>query len=126
MSFDDTLDPGELNTHIHILKKGDSGETDDDGFPIVAWDKWKGIWAKKTGLSGRTFYEAAATQSESDVIFQIRYMKGITPDMRIGENPKTINGKPVFDNTYDIKADPVDKTGLKRKLYITCSKVTAK
>lgn len=126
MSFDDTLDAGELNTHIYILKKDYSDETDNNGFPIIQWNKWNGRWVKKTGLSGRTFYAAAATQSESDVIFETRYIKGITPDMRIGENPHIVNGDLVFDNTYEIKADPVDKTGLKRKLYITCSKVTSK
>lgn len=118
------MNPRELTTRVIIQQYGTI--TDDDGFEKQDWVEFKKSWARKTGLKGKTFYEAAATQSQSDVIFKIRYTKGITSSMRIAENPKVVDGKTVFDNIYNIKADPIDRTGDKIELYITCSKVTAK
>lgn len=119
------MNPGELNTHI-IIQKKDPNMIKEKGFDVESWIDFKKIWAKKTGLSGRIFYQAAAVQSESDVIFKIRFKKGITASMRIAENPHIVDGNIVYDNIYKIKSDPVDKTGLRKELYITASKVNAK
>lgn len=107
------MNPGELNTKITIQEYQIT--TDGEGFQTQKWTDFKKIWAKKTGLSGRIFYAAAAVQSEQDVIFMIRYCKDIKENMRIVEG----------DNIYDIKAI-VDKTGKRREMYITASKVTPK
>lgn len=108
------MNPAELNTRITIQEY--KSVSDDDGFESKEWVEFKKLWSKKTGLSGRVFYAAAAVQSESDVVFKIRYTKGITSSMRIVEG----------ENTYEIKADPVDRDGKRKELYITASKVTAK
>lgn len=107
------MNPGILNTKIIVQKKA---VTKVDGFDQENWKNYVTLWSEKTGLSGMIKYQAAATNSESDVLFRIRYIKGITAAMRILEGT----------HTYDIKGDPVDKTGKKRELYITCSEVTAK
>lgn len=107
------MNPGELNTKITVQQYQTT--TDDEGFQTQQWVDFKKLWSKKTGLSGRIFYAAAAVQSEQDVIFMIRYCKDIKENMRIVEG----------DNIYDIKAI-VDKTGKRREMYITASKVTPK
>ncbi|MCR3758158.1 phage head closure protein [Clostridium felsineum] len=107
------MNPEELNTRITIEEY--KNVPDDDGFESKEWVEFKKLWAKKTGLSGRVFYAAAAVQSESDVVFKIRYTKEITASMRIVEG----------ENIYDIKADPVDRDGKRKELYITASKVRA-
>ena len=107
------MNPGILNTKIIVQYKK---PVKVDGFDQYEWTNFLTLWSEKTGLSGRTFYEAKATNSESNVVFRIRYVKGITPDMRILEG----------DNVYQIVSKPVDKSGKKQELYITCSEVTAK
>lgn len=107
------MNPGELNTRITVQKY--EASPDDDGFESEGWIDSKKLWAKKTGLSGRIFYAAAAVQSESDVIFMIRYNKDVKENMQIVEG----------DNIYQIKAI-VDKTGKRQELYITCSEVKPK
>lgn len=108
------MNPGQLNTKIEIQQY--QIVTDSAGFQSKSWVTFKKLWSKKTGLSGRIFYAAQAVQSESDVIFMIRYTKGITSAMRIIEG----------ENIYQIKADPVDKIGDKKELYITASKIDSK
>jgi SPP1 family predicted phage head-tail adaptor len=70
--------------------------------------------AAKRGLRSRLYYEAAATQSENDVIFTIRYRSGITPAMQI------VDG----ENIYKISADPVDPTDQRRWLEIHARRVS--
>lgn len=108
------MNPGELNTRIIIQQYVTA--TDSDGFETQQWVDFKRLWSKKTGLTGRVFYAAAAVQSESDVIFKIRYRKDITSSMRIVEG----------SHVYEIKADPIDKDGKKKELYITASEVVTK
>ena len=112
------MNPGELNHRITITEdlNRDSHEKDENGFPIENWQTWKPLWSSKRGLSGRVFYAAMAVQSENNVIFKVRYIKGIRPDMRIVDD----------EGTYEIIGKPVDKDGKRRELYITANEVKAK
>lgn len=102
------MNPGELNHHIIIQIY--TTITDDDGFKIKDWIKFKSLWANKQGLIGRVFYAAATVQSENDVTYKIRYTKGIKQGMRV------VDG----DDIYYIKIDPVDKDGNRKELYLIC------
>ncbi|MDV3428356.1 MAG: phage head closure protein [Bacillota bacterium] len=104
------MNPGELNHYLEIQQYGNGG-TDEDGFPIQGWDHLMNIWASKQGLVGRAFYAAQAVQSENDVTFRIRYVKGIKAGMKV------IDG----DNIYYLKVDPVDKKGDRKELYLICN-----
>lgn len=107
---------GAYNRKITFMQdvNKDKGTKDENDNPIEDWQPWKTIWCKKEGLSGRTFYQAKAVQAETDILFTIRYMEGITTDMRIVEN----------SNTYRIKVPLLDKDGKKRELQITASLIS--
>lgn len=110
------MNPGELNHRITIVEDANRGKniTNENGFPVEDWKIWRRPWSKKQGLYGRVFYAAAATQSETDVVYKIRYINGLRNDMRIID----------IDGTYKIKA-AVDKEGKRQFLWITASKVDA-
>jgi SPP1 family predicted phage head-tail adaptor len=112
------MNPGDLNRKITIIKDLNRGQnnTDDNGAPIENWQPVMNPWANKKGLSGRVFYAAEAVNAETDIIFTIRYRKGITTDMRIVDDE---------GNTYEIKVPPLDKDGTKRFLTITASIIQA-
>lgn len=104
--------PGELNHKITIIEDINRGQniTDDNGAPIENWQPWKSPWSCKKGLSGRVFYAAQAVNAETDVIFKIRYRKGLRKDMRIVDN----------EGTWRIKA-AIDKEGKRQFIWITAS-----
>ncbi|WP_051624055.1 phage head closure protein [Clostridium akagii] len=87
--------------------------TDENGTPLENWQPFKKPWSRKEGLNARLFYAAAASQSETDTIFLIRYFKGITPDMKIVDN----------EGTYLIKGKPADKDGNRKELTIYTEEV---
>ena len=111
-----SLDIGTYNNKITFIQDINRGKniTDDNDNPIENWQPWKTVWCKKEGLSGRIFYQAEAVQAETDILFTIRYMKGITTDMRI------VCGA----DTYRIKVPPLDKDSKKRELQVTASLIT--
>jgi SPP1 family predicted phage head-tail adaptor len=84
-----------------------------DGISAPVWATFDTVWANKRGLVGRVFYQAAAVQSESDVIYTIRFKAGITAGMQI------LDGT----NTFRIKAPPVDSDGRKIWLEIHAEEV---
>lgn len=74
-----------------------------DGTTVDNWQTFCTTMAEKTGLGmkGKLFQSAAATQSESQVVFTIHYRNDIQPLMRIIDNGDT-------DRSYEIVDDPVD------------------
>jgi SPP1 family predicted phage head-tail adaptor len=110
------MNPGLLNrkiTIIHDLNR-DQNLTDENGAPVEDWQPYKTIWANKKGLTGRVFYAAQAVNSETDVIFTIRYDKSIKTYMRITDDA----------GEYRIKAI-LDKEGKRRYLTITAGIIEA-
>lgn len=76
------INPGELR-HKIIFQKLDKDAENDYGEPI---EKWDDISSTKGGIypiSGREFYAAETVNSEVSHKVNIRYIKGLTPDMRI-------------------------------------------
>ena len=110
------MNPGELNHRITIIEDVNRSLniTDENGAPIENWETWRASWSNKKGLSGRVFYAAEAVNAETDVIFIIRYCKGIRTDMRITDD----------ECTYRIKGI-VDKEGTRRYWTITANIITA-
>lgn len=78
--------------------------TNKNGFPVQDWTDVKTVWTMIKTVSGREYYEAAATQNENTVRFVVRYTSGITPDMRI-----VYKGRP-FDIVSVINDDEMKKT----------------
>lgn len=88
----------------------------ENGFETEAWEDYKTIWASVSNLSGREYYEVAAVQAEKTVKFTIRYLTGLTTDMRILFQDKQYNITSIdnmkYENKYiEIKALEVDISG---------------
>lgn len=99
------MNPGELRHRITILYNAQPDRTDDNG---NSWPDWqpltdKPIWAKRTGLKGRMFFQAAAAQAEDDMLFTIRYRSDVKAKMQIVEGSET----------FDIYLPPIDADGRK-------------
>ncbi len=89
------MQAGKLNHRAAIQYDASDGTTDPN------WQTLITVWAAKQGLTGRSFYAAAAAQSENDVVLTIRYRTGIKPNMRVILDGDT-------DNPYRITSEPVD------------------
>jgi SPP1 family predicted phage head-tail adaptor len=86
---------------------------DEKGHPVKEWQEFASRKAAKRGLSSKEYYAAAAVQSETDIVFTVRYdsvTSQITANMQIVEGSDT-------EHPYNIDP-PVDKYGDKRWLEI--------
>jgi SPP1 family predicted phage head-tail adaptor len=90
------MQAGQLTHKIIIKYDASDGTTDEKD-----WQTLCEVWAAKKGLTGRLFYEAAAAQSENEVIFTIRHRTGIKPTMQI-----ILDGN--VASPYRITSEPVD------------------
>ena len=86
-------------------------DRDDYGEPIDSWEIYKsGIWASRDPLIGNEFFTAFTTDNKIEVKFNMRYVDGITSDMRIKHG----------DKNYEILGQPVNVKGLNRELLCYC------
>ena len=102
------INVGELIHKILIQYNASADQTDDNGSPLEDWQSLMTVYAKKSGLKGRLFYQAAAVQAESDVMFTIRYSDGIKAGMRLIEGTET----------FEVKVPPIDLDGRRMWLEI--------
>jgi SPP1 family predicted phage head-tail adaptor len=57
---------------------------DDYGEPIDVWQPFKeGIWASKEPILGNEYFVALTTGTKVEVKFNMRYIPGVTNEMRI-------------------------------------------
>jgi SPP1 family predicted phage head-tail adaptor len=56
---------------------------DDFGSPVNTWETYKDVWASKDPLLGNEYLVAQTTDSKVEVKFNMRYVDGVTNDMRI-------------------------------------------
>lgn len=103
------MQAGELKHKITILLNASDGTAPDD------WKPFCTARAKKKALKNRFFYEAAAAQSENDMVFTIRYRTGITPTMQIDDGT---------GNTYQIIGEPIDPDDSRHWLEIHARRIT--
>ena len=75
------MNPGNLDQRITFLKP--PGGVSDSGFVNDEWTEHITVWAALKTLKGRLFYEAAGTNLENNRMFQIRYRKDVSDNMRI-------------------------------------------
>ena len=71
--------------HLITIDRPDySRETVDEyGIRHTPWAQYAQVYAQAADVSGREFYEAAAHQLQNTVTFTMRYVSGVTGDMRI-------------------------------------------
>lgn len=86
---------------------------DDYGEPIDNWGPFKeGIWASKDPLLGNEYFTALTVDSKVEVKFNMRYIDGITNEMRIRHGEKI----------YEILS-AINVKGLNRELLCYCKLV---
>lgn len=108
-------DISKMNMRITFNTLGDPPvKTDDTGAEVDNLVLVKTVWAEKIGLSDRTFYQAATTNSESDVKFKIRYNAWVTSDMIITNKQ---------GNIYYQKGEPIDPDNTRKFLMIHASTI---
>lgn len=84
------MNPGRLRHRVTIQKSQIS--QDELGNNIETWIDWATVWANIRPVSGREYFQAAATNSEDNVRINIRYRSGIDPlRMRVVYNGRTFN-----------------------------------
>jgi len=95
---------------IDFLKR--KNERNEYGEPSNAWEpvaSRTGIWASKEPLLGNEFFTAYTTDSKVEVKFNMRYVSGITNDMRIRHG----------DEVYEILS-AINVKSLNRELLCYC------
>lgn len=112
---DYTYNPGSLNKKVTLLKP--VSLVDAFGSPYIAWHPVADVSASIEPLRGREFWEAAQVQAEATVRITIRYMKGITSEMRILY---------LFDekkSVYELRGLPIDANEGHTFLQLMCREV---
>lgn len=105
---------GDLRHRITLQKF--ITEVNENGFETEVWQDYKTVWASVSNLSGKEYYQAAAVQAEKTVKFTIRYLYGISSDMRIlfrnTQYSITSADNIKYENRFiEIKAVEVEKSG---------------
>lgn len=86
---------------------------DDYGEPVDTWKPFKeGIWASKDPLLGNEYFNALTADTKVEVKVNMRYIPGITNEMRIQHG----------DEVYEILS-VVNVRGLNRELLCYCKLV---
>lgn len=75
------MNPGKLRHRITFLRK--VKEKNEVGDTVLVERPWKTVWASVEPLKGREYFEARKIQSEATHKIIIRYLTGVTPDMKI-------------------------------------------
>lgn len=107
------MKPGDLRYKITILYNAAAGQISPNGSPVDDWQPLVTAYAKREGVTGRLFYQAAAYQMENDITFTIRFRSGIKAGMRVIEG----------SDTFEIKVPPADLDGRRSWLEIRTRQV---
>jgi SPP1 family predicted phage head-tail adaptor len=79
---------GRMDRRITIQKLI-QGQGSTYGEPTKDWVDWATVWANKYQGGGREFEAARQINAEIDTQFQIHWMKGLKPTMRILHDNRT-------------------------------------
>ena len=102
---------GQLRHRLKILKPTDVAASWNN--TETEWTTYATVWGKIEWLSGREYYEANQVQSQNRCIITIRYLRGLTPNMRIEFEGRTLK----------IIA-PINPKEMGRELEITATEAT--
>lgn len=102
---------GERRIRIEIQKCVEG--KDAFGTPTKTWVPLAKAWAAKLSHSGRKFFQAQQMRNEVTEVFNIRYLTGITTEMRVITEGRT----------YEI-LDADDREGRHREVDLHCKAVS--
>lgn len=75
------LPAGEMNQRITFQSKVST--RNDHGDQIETWNNGETVWAKVIPATGTERFRSDQLKSETDVVFQIRYLATVTPIRRL-------------------------------------------
>lgn len=104
------MNPGELRHRITIQQPTEI--KDQYKRPVTGWADFAMVWAAVEPLRGREYLLAQNTNTELTVRVRIRYLKGVTPGMRV------LYGGRVFDIQSVIDVDERH-----REMHLMCAEV---
>ncbi len=104
------MNPGKYRHRIIFLKKQGGG--DDYGEPIDNWIEHTTAYAAVDPLIGNEYFTALTVNNKVEFKFNMRYISGITNEMRIQHGPEI----------YEILS-AVNVKGLNRELLCYCKLV---
>jgi SPP1 family predicted phage head-tail adaptor len=101
------MQSGKLRHQLVIQQK--SVTRDNYGGEVVTWASFAEVWGEKRPLRGREYVALQAAQSEIQTRFVVRYVAGVTPQMRI------LDGSDVHEIV-----EVIDVNGRNRELELMC------
>ena len=86
---------GNLRNYIIIQN---ATESLDENLEIInSWGTFASVWAEVTPLVGREYFASKVVNAEVTGKVRIRYLAGLTPEMRIVDGAKTYNIEAVIN-----------------------------
>ncbi|MCM3599006.1 phage head closure protein [Metabacillus idriensis] len=77
------LSSGQFRHRITFQNPPNPDDTNENGFPVGNWENVISVWAMNKTVSGREYFQAAATQNDRTSRWIIRFHPGLSEDMRI-------------------------------------------
>lgn len=92
------MQAGLLKKRITIqVKAVGSPAQDEYGEPNTTWQTFKTVWASIEPIQGREFWAQQQVQSEITHRVRVRYVSGVTADMRILYGARVLSIKHIID-----------------------------
>lgn len=88
---------GLLNTKVIIEQYSEA--IDSVGDVSLTWTTFATVWANILTNSGKEFVQARETHSSLSRVITIRYLAGVTPQMRVNDSSTYYNILAAFDPT---------------------------
>ena len=105
------ISAGKLREQIVIQSKAET--TDEWGGTIFAWTTFATVRANARPLRGRELVAAQAAQSETEMMFYVRYLAGLDSSMRIVYNSTNYDITSIINiNERNRELEISTKTGL--------------
>lgn len=104
------INPSKLSHKITIYKKSITQDAELNA--VEDWLQWRTLWSSPMPKTGKEYYKLNVVNSEITEVFEVRYIKGITPHDRIK-----------FKCKYLEIIDVINKEERNETLIITCKGV---
>lgn len=106
------MNPGQLRHRITIQQPTET--VDQYKRPTTGWADYATVWAAVEPLRGREFLLAQNINTELTIRVRIRYLRGVTPGMRVKYG----------DRIFDIQS-VIDLEERHREMHLMCVEVNS-
>jgi SPP1 family predicted phage head-tail adaptor len=105
------INPGAMREQVQLQQR--TTQQSSSGAPLPVWNVFATVRAEVMRLPGREVYASAERNARVPTTWKLRWLDGVTPDMRL------INRNKVFN----IKS-AIDPTGRREELLVTAEELT--